>query len=508
MLAGLTSIAITGVDAVPVEVELDNNFGMPCQRLVGLPDKAVQEALDRIKSALRNCGYDFPSSRRLIYSLAPAELRKEGAVYDLPLALVTLLASEQLLPKVLEKYLVLGELSLGGELRPIRGALAAAITARQLGMDGVVLPLANAAEAAAVEGVRAVGVSTLTEAVGFFAGEWTPPREYGDAREEAEEHPLCYSDMRGQEGVKRAMLVSAAGGHHCLLMGPPGSGKTMAAQRLPSILPPLTLAESLETTKIHSVAGEVTPGRGLMRTRPFRSPHHNASAAGLIGGGSVPRPGEISLAHNGVLFLDEAPEFPRALLETLRQPLEDGTVMISRASGAETFPARMLLVMSMNLCPCGRRGDPRRVCRCSERQVVAYLGRVSGPLLDRIDLHIEVPPVDRERLMEGRNGETSREMLARVLAARRIQEKRFAGRGSPVNAVMTARDIEEHCSLTREMESLLKSAVAEYGLSARAYGRILKVARTLADLDDAADIGMEHLLEAVQYRRADVHSDS
>ena len=503
MLARLHSIAITGVDAVPVEVELDHNFGMPCERLVGLPDKAVQEALDRVKSALRNCEYDFPSSRRLIFSLAPAELRKEGAVYDLPLALVTLMASEQLTSEASGRYLVMGELSLGGELRPIRGALAAAITARQLGMDGVVLPLANATEAAAVEGIQAVGVSKLTEAVGFFAGEWSPPERYEDTAEPEPGPPLCYSDMRGQEAVKRAMLVAAAGAHHCLLMGPPGSGKTMAAQRLPSILPPLTPAESLDTTKIHSVAGEIRPGRGLMRSRPFRSPHHNASLPGLIGGGSVPRPGEISLSHNGVLFLDEAPEFSRTLLETLRQPLEDGTVTISRASGAETFPARMLLVLSMNLCPCGRRGDPRRVCRCSEKQVTGYVGKISGPLLDRIDLHVEVPPVDRNRLMEKRSGETSRQMAERVLEARTIQEKRYPGRPTPVNAAMTSRDMERHCRLDRECESLLKSAINDYGLSARAYGRILKVARTVADLDACQDIGMEHLLEAVQYRRAD-----
>ena len=503
MLAGLRSVAITGVDAVPVDVELDHSFGTPGQRLVGLPDKAVQEALDRVRSAMRNCGYDFPTNRRLVFSLAPAELRKEGAVYDLPLALVSLIASEQLEVKAAGSYLVMGELSLGGELRPIRGALAAAITARQLGMDGVVLPLANATEAAAVEGVRAVGVANLTEAVGFFASEWKPPERYESAARPEEEHLLCYSDMRGQEAVKRAMLVAASGGHHCLLMGPPGSGKTMAAQRLPSILPPLTLAESLDTTKIHSVAGEIAPGQGLLRTRPFRAPHHNASLPGLIGGGSFPRPGEISLAHNGVLFLDEAPEFSRQLLETLRQPLEDGDVTISRAAGAESFPARMLLVMSMNLCPCGRRGDPRRACRCSEKQVAGYLGKISGPLLDRIDLHVEVPPVDHDRLMEKRAGRTSREMAEEVLGARRIQERRYAGRATPVNAAMTSRDIEEFCRLDSASEGLLRAAIVDGGLSARAYTRILKVARTIADLEGAADIGADHLMESIQYRRAD-----
>ncbi|MCD8351715.1 MAG: YifB family Mg chelatase-like AAA ATPase, partial [Planctomycetaceae bacterium] len=498
MLAKLYSIAITGVDAVPVEVELDHNFGVPYEVIVGLPDKAVKEALSRIKSALRNNGYDFPSSRRLIYSLAPAELKKEGAVYDLPLALVSLMASEQLAIRRAGKYLVLGELSLGGECRPVRGALAAAITARQLGMDGVVLPRANAAEAAAVEGVHAVGVASITEAVGFFAAEWEPPTSYDGGAPEPD-HPLCYSDMRGQESLKRAMLVAASGGHHCLLMGPPGSGKTMAAQRLPSILPPLTPAESLEATKIHSVAGEIPPGRGLLRTRPFRSPHHNASLPGLIGGGTTIRPGEISLAHNGVLFMDEAPEFPRQMLETLRQPLEDGVITISRAVGAETFPARVQLILSMNLCPCGRRGDPKRACRCSEKQILAYTGKLSGPLLDRIDLHVEVPPVDHERLMSKRLGETSSSIRERVLAAREVQSHRFPGSSSPINAAMTPKQVEEFCRLDTECEGLLRAALTEYNLSARAYGRVLMLARTIADLDRAGSIWAEHLLEAIQY---------
>ncbi|MDR0362028.1 MAG: YifB family Mg chelatase-like AAA ATPase [Planctomycetota bacterium] len=502
MLAKLYSIAISGIDAVPVEVELDLSGGVPQERLVGLPDKAVQEALDRVRSAVKNSGYDFPS-RRLVFSLAPAELRKEGAVYDLPLALVTLIASEQLEVARQGRYLVAGELALGGTVRPIRGALAAAIAARQLDCDGVVLPAENASEATAITGIEVAGVADLAEAVGFFAGTWSPgPVPQPEAEREIEA-ALCYSDMRGQEMVKRAMLVAAAGAHHCILMGPPGSGKTMAAQRLPTILPPLTLAESLETTKIHSVAGELRPGRGLMRRRPFRAPHHNASVAGLVGGGTIPRPGDISLAHNGVLFLDEAPEFPRQVLETLRQPLEDGSVTISRVAGSGTFPARLLLVMSMNLCPCGARGDPRRICRCSRNQVENYAGRISGPLLDRLDLHVEVPPVDRNRLLEKRNGATSKEMAERVRRARAVQEARYPGRGSPVNSAMTARDVETHCRLDRNGESLIRAAINDYGLSARAYGRILKVARTIADLDGKERIGVDHLLEAVQYRQAD-----
>ncbi len=502
MLAKLQSIAISGIDAVPVDVEFDLSGGKPMQRLVGLPDNAVKEALDRVSSAIRNSNYDFPA-RRMIYSLAPAELRKEGAVYDLPLALVTLMASGQLRIERKGRFLIAGELALGGELRPIRGALAAAITARQLGYDGVMLPYDNAREAGAIDGVFVIGVKTLEEAVGFLAGAWEPPQELPEISVDAELPQLCYSEMRGQEAVKRAMEVAAAGSHHCLLMGPPGSGKTMAAQRLPSILPPLTTEESLETTKIHSVAGELDSHPGLMRTRPFRAPHHNASIAGLVGGGSVPRPGEISLSHNGVLFLDEAPEFPRNILETLRQPLEDGRITISRAAGSETFPARIQMVLSMNLCPCGNLGDPRRLCRCSRQQIDNYVGKLSGPLLDRIDLHVEVPPVDRERLMEKRTGETSRQIAARVAAARAIQAQRFPGRGSPVNSAMTSQDMEQCCHLDGPCESLLRSAIIDYGLSARAYGRVLKVARTIADLDASDKIREEHILEAIQYRQAE-----
>lgn len=501
MFAKLLSLAITGIDAVPVSVEMMFTGGLVSFRIVGLPDKAVQEAADRVKAAVQNSGYDFPG-RRLVVNLAPADLRKEGAFFDLPIALGVLAASGQIPEEGLMNWLVAGELSLDGQVRPIRGAVAAAITARQMGLSGVIVPAANIGEAAAVDGIRAVPVETLAEAVGFFTGAWTPPPVQPVVHDDID-HPICYSDIKGQDHVKRAMEVAAAGGHHCLLMGPPGSGKTMAAQRLPTILPPLTPAESLETSKIHSVAGELPVGRGLLSARPFRSPHHNASLSGLIGGGSVPRPGEISLAHNGVLFLDEAPEFPRTLLEALRQPLEDGRIVISRAAGAEVFPARLLLVMSMNLCPCGRRGDTRQVCRCTPAQVDNYVSRLSGPLLDRIDIQVEVPPVEHGQLMEKGDRAAAVRMRERVLAARRIQEERFSGRGSPVNSAMTPKEVAEYCVLDREGTALLGAAMSEFGLSARGHGRVLKVARTVADLAGRDRIASEDIMEAVQYRAVD-----
>ncbi len=499
MLGKLLSCAINGIDAAIVEVEVDVGQGMPGLRIVGLPDKAVQESGDRVRAALKNAGYQYPA-RKVVVNLAPADLRKEGAVYDLPLALGLLLASEQIESDRCGGYLVMGELALDGTVREVRGVLAAAITARQLGYKGVVVPRANAREAAVLGDLDVVGVTTLVEAVGFLTGS-TPapalPPETPDTRPESE---LCFSDVRGQEHVKRALEVAAAGGHNMLMMGPPGSGKTMCAQRLPSILPELTFAESLETTKIYSVVGELSPGQGLLRTRPFRSPHHSISAPGMIGGGSFPTPGEVSLAHHGVLFLDEAPEFNRPILETLRQPLEDGVVSISRAAASQTFPARLMLVLSMNLCPCGRRGDARKVCRCTPQKIEQYVGRLSGPLLDRIDIHVEVPAVEFKDLRGPRTGEASPAIRERVQAARGAQDAR--GQGG-INACLLPAMIERHCALDRECEMLLKSAVQELGLSARAHSRILKVARTIADLAAADAIAPEHLSEAIQYRAMD-----
>jgi magnesium chelatase family protein len=503
MLSKLLSVAINGVDAAVVEVELDITQGLPGTIVVGLPDKAVQESRDRVKSAIRNSGYQYPN-RKLVISLAPAELKKEGSVYDLPIALAVLTADEQIPPDNDGDYLVMGELSLEGIVRPVRGALAAAITAKQQGYKGVILPRDNAHEATVLGSeLEIVGVSNLVEAVGFIAGKIPAPPLPPPKENREFVSPLCFSEVRGQEHVKRALEVAAAGGHNLIMMGPPGSGKTMSAQRLPTILPELTFDESLETTKIYSVAGVLEPGQGLLTTRPFRSPHHSVSAPGLIGGGAFPRPGEISLAHNGVLFLDEAPEFSRNILETLRQPLEDGVVTISRAASTQTYPAQIMLVLSMNMCPCGRLGDSKKSCKCTPNQIAAYVAKLSGPLLDRIDIHVEVPAVNYDDLRGPRTGETSAVIRERILRARKTQTARFRGKSSPVNAIMQAREIETHCHLDADCENLLKLAITEFGLSARAHSRILKVARTIADLAIADAIGIEHLSEAIQYRTID-----
>ncbi len=505
MLAKLRSVALTGIDAEEVGVELDLSPGLPGLRIVGLPDKAVQESVDRVRSAIRNSNYQYPV-KKMVVNLAPAEIKKEGTVYDLPLALAILKASEQLLSETVQDYLIIGELSLDGQVRPVRGALAAAITARQRGAKGIILPKENACEAAVLQDeVSVVAVSNLQEAALFLAGEIPAPPMPEDVLdpEEMAEVAGCFSEVRGQNHVKRALEVAAAGGHNALMLGPPGSGKTMSARRLPSILPELTFSESLQTTKIYSVAGELRPGQGLMRHRPFRSPHHSVSAPGLIGGGTYPRPGEISLSHNGVLFLDEAPEFSRNILETLRQPLEDGWVTISRAASTQTYPARMMLVMSMNMCPCGRLGASAKACHCTPQQIAAYVGKLSGPLLDRIDIHIEVPALKYDEIRSGEKGETSAAIRQRVVDARKIQTERLGKRDHAVNASMTPSEIDKYCILPEYAETLLRTAVNEFGLSARAYTRILKVARTIADLAGATDIDVPHISEAIQYRVLD-----
>ena len=502
MVIKLFSVAITGIDAELVEVELDAGPGNIAYKIIGLPDNAVRESMDRVLSALKNGHYDFPRGR-VVVNLAPAELRKEGAFYDLPIALAMVMATGTVTAEKAGRYLIVGELSLDGQLRPVRGVLAAAITAKQHGFAGVIVPRENAAEAAVLASeIEVVAVESLSQTVGFLTGDLPAPALPDMAEDWEDDSRMCFSDVRGQEAVKRALEVAAAGGHNLLMLGPPGSGKTMCAQRLPTILPELTFAESLDATKIYSVAGELRPGQGLLRHRPFRSPHHSASIPGLIGGGTIPRPGEISLAHNGVLFLDEAPEFPRALLETLRQPLEDGYVTISRAAGTSRYPANIMLVLSMNMCPCGKTGT-RQACHCSPLAVERYVGRLSAPLLDRIDIHVEAPLVQYEELRGRRTGETSAVIRERVARAREVQQRRFPGSATPVNARMKPADIERHCALDDECEALLKAAVTEIGLSARACSRVLKVARTIADLAGAPAIASDHLAEASQYRVLD-----
>jgi len=506
MFATVQSAGTYGIEAYPVEVEANvSRSDFTHVAIVGLPDAAVKESIERVRAAILNSGYHY-RVHRLTINLAPADLRKEGPSFDLPIALGILLASQQIESHKLDRYAVAGELALDGRLRKVKGCLAMALCCREAGLDGIIVPEENAEEAGVVEGIEVIPLKSLTDVAGFLADKVVMESyrvNLADALQRNSVYDVDFSEVKGQEHVKRALTVAAGGGHNVLMIGPPGAGKSMLAQRLPTVLPPMAIEEALETTKVYSVDGRLPSTRALIATRPFRSPHHTVSEIGLIGGGTYPRPGEVSLAHHGILFLDELPQFARRTLEVLRQPMEDGKVNISRAKMSVTYPAQFMLVCALNPCPCGYLTDPRKECHCTPRQVQQYLGRISGPLLDRIDIQVEVPAVNYRDLRSPADGEPSSIIRQRVNRARQMQARRFRDERVFCNARMQNRLIRKFCKVDGPAEGILASAMQNFSLSARAYNKILKVARTIADLDGAEEIRTEHVTEAIQYRSLD-----
>ncbi|MBN1626131.1 MAG: YifB family Mg chelatase-like AAA ATPase [Deltaproteobacteria bacterium] len=504
MLARVLSSAVIGIDAYIVEVEVDISKGLPNFSTVGLPEGAVRESKERVKASIKNSGYDFPSDR-ITVNLAPADIKKEGSAFDLPMAIGILAATGIISNDVLRDYLILGELSLDGLIRPVKGALSVSVMAREMNMKGIFLPMENATEAAAVEGIDVFPVSVLSQVVEALSGISNIEPFHTDPEDvfKPSDGEMDLSDVLGQENVKRAMEIAAAGGHNMIMIGAPGAGKTMLAKRFHTILPELSFQEALETSKVYSVMGLLPRGSGLIKTRPFRAPHHTISDAGLVGGGQNPKPGEVSLAHNGVLFLDEAPEFKKNVLEVLRQPMEDGYVTITRAATTVTYPANFMLVAAMNPCPCGFFGDPKRECVCSFPQIQRYRSKISGPLMDRIDIHTEVPAVQYKDLSAKDGGRSSKEILAKVKRAREIQAERFQRTKIFKNADMNSRQIRKFCEVDSASEVLLERAMDRLGFSARAYSRILKISRTIADLEESPEIKSDHVAEAIQYRSLD-----